>query len=403
MTKKLFHQDSYQTTFQAKIVAKFVDKGKHNLILDQTYFYPNAGGQTCDRGKINGITVIDVQEENGRVIHYLERDIVAEIGATVSGEVDWKERFDHMQQHTGQHILSGALMNLWQQETLSFHMGEDACTLDIPFTMLDEKKVDILEVMLNRIICENRPIHQYFAKDNSEITPEKLRKLDKKHEKLRIIEIDKFDRTACGGTHCRYTGEIGIIKITGWENRKDKTRIFFLCGYRALADYQKKHRVTRNVSNMLTTGLDQLEEKITRLSQEKKHLNKQVSRMEKTLLQFETEELKEQNGWEQNGLHFITRLFPEKSLQSLQQIAFRLTDTEKKVIILGAEKPEPVICLSCSRDLSFHSGKLMIRIMNEYQGKGGGSAFMAMGKFEKKDNIQKALEKAIDFFLEENQ
>jgi len=89
--------------------------------------------------------------------------------------------------------------------------------------------------------------------------------------------------------------------------------------------------------------------------------------------------------------------------QSLQQIAFRLTDTEKKVIILGAEKPEPVICLSCSRDLSFHSGKLMIRIMNEYQGKGGGSAFMAMGKFEKKDNIQKALEKAIDFFLEENQ
>jgi len=400
MTKKLFHHDSYQVDFQAKIVDKYMDNGKYVLLINQTYFYPNAGGQTCDRGTINGIPVVEVQEVDGNILHYLPGEINANAGETVSGKIDWKERFDHMQQHTGQHILSGALMDLWQKETLSFHMGEENCTLDIPFTSLDNDRVEILERMVNRIIFENRPIHHYYAEDNHIIAKKGLRKFQKLSEKLRIVDIDKFDVTACGGTHCHFTGEVGMIKITGWENRKDKTRISFLCGYRALADYQQKHLVTKNLSNMLTTGVNQLEEKIIQLNREQKQLSKECSRIEKRLLQFEVEELKESNGMEQKGLFIVSKLFSEKSLQSLKQIALILSNQKKSLVILGAENPEPAICLSCSQDLSFSMGGLMKKIMAEYNGKGGGSDFMAMGKLAKSDDIRKVFKRTNDLLLQ---
>jgi alanyl-tRNA synthetase len=275
-------------------------------------------------------------------------------------------------------------------------MGDDTCTIDILSMPFDHQKIKELEERVNRIIFENRPIHSYYVKDNSEINNVKIRKLQEVHEKLRMIEVDKFDLTACGGTHCHHTGEIGIIKITGWVNFKDKIRISFLCGYRALSDYQKKHLVIKNLSLMLTTSIDQLEEKITKMYQEKKDLNKQYSRMEKSLLRFEAEELKKTNGLTQKGLLMVSKIFLEKCPESLQQIAFLLINQSHCIAILGAEKPEPVLCIGRSRDYALQMGELMKKIIIEYHGKGGGSDFMAMGKFKKDEDMRNAYKRVTE-------
>ncbi len=393
MTERLYHDDAYQITFQGTIVSQYPHQGKYALILNRTCFYPESGGQTCDRGTIAGIQVLNVQEVNGNIIHYLPEELKANAGDKVNGEIDWPYRFDHMQQHSGQHILSGVLMDLWQRETQSFHMGEHYCTIDIPAIPFDDRVVSRLEEKVNQIILENKPIRHYYLKDINDLKSEKIRKLQEIHEKLRMIEVDKYDLTACGGTHCRHTGEIGIIKITGWENSKDKIRISFLCGYRALADYQKKHQVTKKLSLILTTGIDRLEEKIARLNRENKDLNKQYNKAEKNLLRFETEELLAEGSVRQKGMLAVRKIFSEKSLESLQQIVSLLIGQNKCIAILGAEKPGPVLCFGRSRDLTLHAGALMQKIVTDCHGKGGGSDFLAVGKFERVADMQNAFQK----------
>jgi len=169
MTKKLFHNDSYQKKFKAKVIAIEYRKGNTVLTLDQTCFYPNAGGQLCDRGNIEGFPVFNVQESNGQIYHYIEGEMPVKKEDIVTGEIDWCYRFDHMQQHSGQHLLSALLIDVWQKETLSFHMGEEICTLDIPYISLEEKEVEKIEEMANAIVYQNKPIYQYYAEDKNEI------------------------------------------------------------------------------------------------------------------------------------------------------------------------------------------------------------------------------------------
>jgi alanyl-tRNA synthetase len=395
-TEKLYHYDSYQKTFQASIVDKYLDKGKYAVILNQTCFYPTSGGQICDKGFIENIPVIDVEENNERIIHYLENEIIAGIGELVTGTIDWQHRFDHMQQHTGQHILSGALIKLWQKETQSFHMGMDICTVDIPAMVLDEQKIDEIEQLVNKIISENRQICHYYLKNRDELINYRFRDKQEKLEQLRIIAIEDFDRSACGGTHCQKTGEVGLIKITGWENRKDKTRISFLCGFRALSDYQQKHRIIKNLSNFFTTGIENLEEKIIRLNQEQKELSKLYSKMERKIIEQESEELKEKNRREEKGLFLIEKLFLEQKVQNVRQIAFLLSKEEKTVIILGAEKPEPTLCIACSVDINYHIKEILNQVMAEFKGKGGGSDYMVLGKLKREEDVKKACQRVAE-------
>ncbi|MFW6149452.1 MAG: DHHA1 domain-containing protein, partial [Atribacterota bacterium] len=266
----------------------------------------------------------------------------------------------------------------------------------LPFSIKEARE---LEERANQIIFENRPIHHYYAEENNKLTTKELRKCQELSGKLRIIEIEKYDLTACGGTHCHNTGEVGIIKITGWEKRKDKVRISFLCGYRALADYQKKSQITKNLSNILTTGSEQLEERILQLTSEQKNLKKQYSKIEKRVLCFEVEKLKKNNGIKKDNLFMVSKLFTEKTLQSLQQMSSMLANQQNSLTILGTTRPEPAICLACSRDLSINPGELVKQIIIEYNGKGGGSDFMAIGKFKKSDDAKKAFDRVTNIFF----
>ena len=399
-TEKLYHNDSYQTDFQADIVEKYMDKGRYALILNKTYFYPNSGGQISDRGVIEGIPVLSIEEENGRVIHYLQNEIKASIGETVCGKIDWSYRFDHMQQHTGQHILSGTLMRLWQKDTQSFHMGEDVSTLDITAMVLDEQKIVELEKLTNQVIYEDRIIRNYFVKDSSELKEKGILRIKhEQFEELRIIEIDGFDISACGGTHCHRTGEVGIIKIMGWENRKDKIRLSFLCGFRALTDFQQKHGIIKSLSHFFTTGIEQLEEKIIQLNQEQKELGKYCNRMEKRIVEYESDELKEKNLREEKDFFLIEKLFSEQKVQNIRQMAQRLAREEKTIIVLGAEKPEPILCLALSPDLKFPVKEMFNEVMLQFKGKGGGTENLILGKLEREEDLPEAHQKMVQMFL----
>ncbi|MBN2395825.1 MAG: hypothetical protein JXC36_05095 [Candidatus Atribacteria bacterium] len=402
MTQKLYHDDSYQMKFEAKILEQFISNEKFALILDQTCFYPEAGGQTCDKGMINGIPVLDVQEENGNIIHYLRDDLHMNSGEYIHGEIDWKERFDHMQQHSGQHILSATLIELYQKETQSFHMGKEICTLDIPFVSLGDQQTREIEKRANQIIYENRPIDHYYLDDTSKIAEKNIRKAQKNHERLRIIEIKNYDVTACGGTHCSSTGEIGMIKIIGYEKQKENLRISFVCGYRALRDYQMKNTITNHLSRIFTTGIDCLEEYVIRLSKEKMDLSKQYHKIEKKVHQLEADDLKRNNLKEKNGIVMISKLFSDQDLQSLKEIASVLTNQENYVAILGTENPEPIVCIACSKNLFFRMDELIKEITLNYQGKGGGSRFIAMTRLERKDDIRQALKMADDLISGQN-
>jgi len=403
MTRKLYHENSYQRKFRAMVLDKKVEKETSALILDQTYFYPNAGGQLCDKGEIEGLPVIDVQEIDGNIIHYIKGDIPIKQGDMITAEIDWKRRFDHMQQHSGQHVLSGILISIWQKETLSYHMGEEVCTLDISYTSLNEKKAEHLEEMANQVIYDNKTIRQYYLGGNSNDISEKLRKKQQLHEKLRIVEIDKFDLTACGGTHCKSTGEIAIVKIIGWENRKDKSRISFLCGHRALDDYRKKHQIIKHLSAFFTVGVNQLEEKIAQLSKEKNELTKGFNRIEKELIRYEAEELKIKYSKNEKDYFLVSKLFSEKPVHLLRQISLMLINEQKCLVIIGAEKPEPVICLACSQDFTIHMGELIRQIMIEYNGKGGGSNYMAVGKLKRSADLSKVFNKTTKLIFQEAQ
>lgn len=399
-TEKLYHNDSYQTTFQAKIVEKYKEKERYALILNKTYFYPNSGGQISDRGAVEGIPVLNVEEENGRIIHYLQNEIKEGIGETVGGKIDWSYRFDHMQQHTGQHILSGVLMKLWQKDTQSFHMGEEVSTLDIPTMVLDEQKIAELEELANQIIYEDRIIRNYFIKDSSELKGKNILRIKhEQFEELRIIEIEGFDISACGGTHCHRTGEVGLIKITGWENRKDKIRLSFLCGFRALYDFQQKHRIIKNLSHYFTTGIEQLEEKIFQLNQEQKELSKFCNRMEKRIVEYESEELKEKNRREGKGFFLIEKLFLEQKVQNIRQMAQLLAREGKTIIVLSAEKPEPILCLALSSDLKFPVKEMFNEVMTQFKGKGGGTDNFVLGKLEREEDLSEAHQKMVQMFL----
>lgn len=396
MTRKLFHDDSYKTKFQAKIIDIQYKKNTIVLILDQTYFYPNAGGQLCDKGNIAGYSVIDIQELNGSIIHYLDCNTNFDIGMTVTAEIDWKIRFDHMQQHTGQHILSRVLNDFWKKETLSFHMGEEICTIDIPYTPLEEDKIKKIEDMANAVIYANKSIYQYYRHEDNNNIPDEIRKKELKlNEKLRIVEIDKFDINACGGTHCRNTGQVAVIKITGWERRKDKSRITFLCGNRALIDYQKKHHIIKNLSSFFTTGIDYLEEKVTKISEEKKELDKAYNYLEKKLIQFEANLLKTTNNKDKKGYHIIKKIFSEKTIQQLRELALVLINEKDYIVIIGSEKSKPILCLACSENIALHMGDLLKELINEKNGKGGGSKYIAMAKIKDSGNLTKIIDDSV--------
>ncbi len=286
-TRRLYYEDPYLLEFEAEAVERREHDGHPAVVLDRTAFYPESGGQPWDKGTINDVDVLAVVELDGVILHVLGSEIPA---GPVRGRIDAATRTDHMQQHTGQHVLSQAFWELLKGETLSFHMGADVSTLEIGLKSISDADCDRVEDRANAVVWEDRPVKTYFVPEER-IGEVPLRRPPKKQGLLRVVEVDGFDFSACGGTHVRRTGEIGLIRVGGTEKIRGNLRFEFLCGGRALRDYRAKDRSARKLAAAFSCPAADVAGPVEKLSAEGKALKKRARRLEERLAAFESREI----------------------------------------------------------------------------------------------------------------
>jgi len=401
LSKRLFYEEPYLQEFKGKILEKVRIDGKPALILDNTCFYPTSGGQPNDLGCIQNVLIVDVIEDNEKIIHVLKEDIIEECGDIVIGKINWKRRFDHMQQHLGQHILSGALIKLWGAETVSFHLGEEVCTLDIAKEKLTEEEAKKTEECANEIIFDNRLVKCYFVEGEEELKRLNLRKVPEKTGKIRIVEVENFDLSACGGTHCRAAGEVGLIKITKWEKRGEKIRLEFICGRRAWKDYFWKNEVIKNISNKLTIKDSELGEAIDRMLEERKEIRKELKEFKEKLQDYEVRNLINESYLKNDGIKIISKIFEDKNFQEVRELVQKIINLDESVVVLfGVKSEEAKILFACSRALKYDMNGLIREAGKFIEGRGGGAPNFAQAGGKKAEGIEDALNFALEHFQE---
>ncbi len=286
-TKRLYYEDAYLLDFEAAVVERMTVEDHPAVALDRTAFYPESGGQPWDKGTLNGVEVLKVVEVDGAILHVLNSKIDE---GRVLGRIDAATRFDHMQQHTGQHVLSQAFWELMKGETRSFHMGPEVSTLEIGLPSISETDADRVEDRANAVVWDDREVKTYFVPEER-IGEVPLRRPPKKTGVLRVVEVDGFDYSACGGTHVRRTGEIGLIKLGPIEKIRGNLRFDFLCGGRALRDYRVRDRAVRRVAAMFSSSAAEAAGQVEKMAAELKALKKRARRLEESLAAFEAGEI----------------------------------------------------------------------------------------------------------------
>jgi alanyl-tRNA synthetase len=397
-SKRLYYQNAYISRFEATIVERIREDSQTAVILDQTYFYPTSGGQSFDIGTINNIPVhnVTIREKDEAVLHWLDTKELWQ--DNIIGQINWARRFDHMQQHTGQHILSQSFIQIAQAETVGFHLSDNSLTIDLHTSQLSPSQVEEAEYLANQIIWQNRPIH-IRSVTLEEAKKLALRKLPPVRQgKLRLIEIDQFDLTACGGTHVRHTGEVGIIKIVKLERQNNQLRVEFACGQRALHDYRLKNSILNQLSAELTTGLDDVVPSVLRAKAENRENRQRLKKQQEQLLYFEAAELLK-NSKMVGETAVVTRVFTseESDPGQLRILGNHLTQNNRVVALLGlaGEKSQLLFCRS--QDAPGEMNQLIkpaLQILGSAAG--GGSVIMAQGGGAGTDKarVQQAIDKA---------
>jgi alanyl-tRNA synthetase len=378
--QRLYFNDPYLTHFEASITARDTLNGQPAVCLSQTAFYPTGGGQPHDTGHLNSVSVLDViSEDKDDIWHVLEQPITDE---QVQGEIDWQRRFDHMVHHTGQHILTRAFINVLGAETVGFHIGSSGITLDLNKTDMRPADIDAAEDLANQVIAENRAVRAWFPIED-DLAALNLRKVsDKVTGQVRVVDIGGFDATACGGTHVAHTGEIGMIKIVRMDKRGDTTRVEFLCGQRALADYREKTDILNGLAAQLTTGYAQIPDVLEKMREENKALSKALKTARQELTGYESEAL-----WQQArqstlaGRRIIVKeAFEDRSPDELQQIANHMVEHPQTVALLGTAGEKAHFVFARSEDLKTDMVPLLKQALEKLgAGRGGGRPELAQG------------------------
>jgi alanyl-tRNA synthetase len=389
MTTRLYFDDPYRTEFDATVVHRIEVDGKPGIILNETCFYPTAGGQCCDRGRLNDVPVIDVLERDGEILH-LTTEVLD--GETVHGRVDWRRRFDFMQQHSGQHVLSQSVLHVLGADTVSAHLGEETSTIEIERGDLTEKEARAAEEFANEIVFENRAIKTYFISAD-EIAKLPVRKIPEQKGRFRIVEVEGFDYSACGGTHCRRTGEIGLIKVGRWERIRKNVRFRFLCGARAWADYRVKSEVVENLADRYSAKAEDVLPLVTRQAEENKELRKALRNASERALGLEARQLllaAEPCG----EIKLVRATFDNRAFEEIRSLALRIAETERAVVLLGNRGDKGQLAFACSEGLPYKMNDLVNDACVELEGRGGGSPTLALGGGPRVERVDEALRSA---------
>ncbi|TQR20126.1 alanyl-tRNA editing protein [Psychrobacillus vulpis] len=388
MTKKLYYEDPYIQTFSAKITKQ----EENYVVLSETAFYPTGGGQPHDGGTINRIDVTNVEIIDGEIRHFLEENLPSNI-EFVECSIIWKRRFDHMQQHTGQHILSAAFDNLFSMKTVSFHLGKDSSTIDIDISEISDHQLKEVEALSNQIILQNNPIETKWVTEE-ELALYKLRKPTAVKEDIRLVIIPNFDYNACGGTHPKRTGEVGLIKILQIEKQKRLIRVEFICGERVLTHLDRKQKILVNLKNSLSAPEEKLGDAVKALLDNGKTLEKEVSNLKDLLLQYEAKDL-----ISSTKETIITSIFQNRSIQELQKLAkFITVESTGTICILISENEDRSQIVAAKGEAVKQSMKeLIVKVLPLINGKGGGNDIIAQGGGENMISSKKLLEKSVAY------
>ena len=370
-TERLYYDDAYLTEFRARVVGRGTDS--RDVYLDRTAFYPTSGGQPHDTGEIEGIAVIDVVDEGERVRHRLERPIEA---GEVTGRIDWGRRFDHMQQHTGQHLLSAVFVELFGIQTLSFHLGAEVSTIELDIDSLSPERLRKAEARANQIIFENRPVTVTYEEAER---AEGLSKEVSREGTLRIVSIEGCDRSACGGTHVRATGEVGAILLRRTERIRKRVRLEFLCGGRAVRRARADYEALDACARVFSARLDEAPELTAALQRRAAEAGKAVKRLGRELAEARGRELYRETEPGPGGLRYAVRRVRQGGItEELRAEALSFTSQVRAVFLAVSEDP-PGILLAASEDSGVHAGQLLREALQKAGGRGGGNARLAQG------------------------
>ena len=392
MTEQLYYQDSYIKDFEA-VVLSCIPNGNHfEAVLDRTAFFPEGGGQCADTGVLHienrKIKVFDVQERNGEIIHFIDEEILP--GQTVIGEVEFQERFSKMQQHTGEHIISGIVHRRFGYENVGFHLGKEEVTMDYDGPLTGEELRSI-EYEANQVVAENREIKAYFP-STEELEKIPYRSKKELQGKIRIVEIQDCDICACCAPHVQTTGNVGLIKITNAIRYKGGMRLWIACGMRALEDYNQKESSVVQISNMLSAKQQEVTDAVKRLTEEIQQLKEKAAKMQERLVMgyLESEKAVLKENPNANLLLF------EKELDAMAMRNFVNAGMELTKGVCGAfvgdEKQGFRYVLGSSGDIR-EIGK---KLNTAFQGKGGGKPPMIQGSLVgEEEKIREFLEKVL--------
>jgi len=380
MTDRLYYHDSFLYDFDARVVEAFDSNGRPAIVLDRTAFYPTSGGQVHDLGMLTAegqqIAITEVaDEEDGRILHFVSGPLA--MGTQVHGTVDAARRCDHVQQHSGQHVLSAAFIRLFNMPTVSFHMGEESCTIDLETNGLSPAQAQKAEQLANEVIAEDRPVGIRFV-PLEEACQLGLRKLPPKQTgDLRLIDISDFDLTACGGTHVRATGQIGSILLRKAEKVKQGVRVEFVCGLRAVNTARRDYTTLTEAAALYSSYIYDVPEQIRKLLAEAKAAGKAQHKLLEELAELSAERLLAQTA---GSPQVITQFFPDRDAIFIKLLAQKLTAGKSAVIaLLACGAGQPTLVFAQTPGQKSNMGQLMKDAMAQLGGRGGGSVDMAQG------------------------
>ncbi|MFE1244248.1 DHHA1 domain-containing protein [Fictibacillus sp. NPDC058756] len=377
MSKKIYYSSSYTTEWETIIKKSFTKEDQCFVVLEETAFYPTSGGQPHDTGTINGVEVLDVfTNETGEVVHMTEK--LPEITQAFC-TLNWRRRFEHMQHHSGQHLLSAVCYTLYNARTVSFHLGQDYVTIDLDISELNQSQMEKIEQTANEEIYRNRSIHTYYV-TSEELAELPLLKMPKVTENIRIVEIEGIEYNACGGTHVLSTGEIGIIKLFKAEKQKGIIRLSFKCGLRALQDLNEGQQILGKIAAKFNTGRNEVISRIEKWEEERKRLESELSKVKEENNAYVAKELllkKEED--------FLFHVFDNKSFNEIKELAIKIAHEHNLFILFAATEENKVILVhNGTKNLS--CGKFLKEHLGSFNGKGGGNDKTAQAGFQSKED-----------------
>ena len=396
MTERLYYTDSFLSEFEARVDAVSNDA----VTLNRSAFYPTSGGQVFDTGWLEAdsarmrVKEVVEDEQTGDVLHIVEgRGPALRPGSVVRGLIDAERRLDHMRQHSGQHVLSAAFERLYSFATVSFHMGEESCTIDLATDAVTAKQLEAAEMLANQIIAEDRPVEIRFA------TPDEARAMGVRkippaeRDKLRLIDVRDFDLNACGGTHVRSTGQIGGLLVRKTEKVKQGVRVEFVCGLRAVRIARRDFETLTEAAAVLSTHIWEVPQQVRKSLDEIKVAQKAQHRLLEEVAELQAQRML-QTAEERGGRKIAVQFFPDRDLNFIKMLAQKLTKSGTVVALLACGGAQPSLVFAQTAGLANDMGALMKQTVQQLGTRGGGNRDMAQGGVLDAASAEKALGQA---------